>query len=306
MAYFAGFDLGGTQLKYGLVDDKARISFEGSADTPDGMAELFSLLESCWEELSRGSIKPIQAAGFGFPGIFDQEQQRIIQSPNYPSIDNIDLSPRLDRFIDIPVWINNDANMAAYGEFKTGAGQGVQSVILLTIGTGVGSGIILQGELWQGVRGFAGELGHVTVNPDGDKCRCGSRGCLETEVSSLKIIKNYQSLSGKGEDITSEDIFRLAKERDESALAAFLQAGKHLGIGLSALINLFNPEKILLGGGVMRAGDVLLCPAKEEARFRSYDASFNSCQIERATLGNRAGFIGCALWARDRSLMGKS
>jgi glucokinase len=190
--------------------------------------------------------------------------------------------------------------MAAYGEFQAGAGQGVESLVLLTIGTGLGSGIILQRNLWQGAGGFAGELGHVTVNPEGDTCRCGSRGCLETEVSSLKIIKNYQDLSGERKTMTSEDVFYLAQDGKETASRAFEIAGRFLGIGVSILINMLNPEKILLGGGVMKSGNFLLQPALKEARFRSYKASFDSCRIEKAILGNRAGFIGNALWARDQ------
>jgi len=300
MAFYAGFDLGGTHLKYGLVDETEGSVLERSAETPEAIEDLFSLLETSWLDLAQCGKDPIQSAGFGFPGIFDQKRQKILQSPNYPSIDNADLLPVLSRFIPVPFWINNDANMAVYGELKTGAGQGAKSLILLTIGTGVGSGIVLDGNLWQGASGFAGELGHVTVNPEGDKCRCGSRGCLETEVSSKKIIKNYQEHLGKKKKVTSEDVFYLAQDRDEAAIKAFIRAGKYLGIGLSILINLLNPEMILLGGGVMKSGDILLQPAFKEASLRSYKASFDSCRIEKAILGNRAGYIGSALWARDR------
>ena len=122
----------------------------------------------------------IKGAGFGFPGIFSTREQMIIQSPNYPDIENIKIGPELARILGVPLIIDNDANMAAYGEYCFGAGMGAHSLVLLTIGTGVGTGIVLEGNLWQGACGFGGELGHYCVNPGGDKCKCGSRGCLET------------------------------------------------------------------------------------------------------------------------------
>ncbi|MGD2245792.1 MAG: ROK family protein, partial [Candidatus Aminicenantes bacterium] len=219
----------------------------------------------------------------------------------YPELDNFDLIPALSEFMEVPFWVNNDANMAAFGEYQCGAGKGVHSLIFLTIGTGVGAGIILNGELWRGACGFAGELGHVTVNPDGDVCNCGSQGCLETEVSASKIVKNYISLREKKEPISAEDVFHRAKKGDTAARKAFAEAGRCLGRGLAIAMNLLNPEKILLGGAVMAAEDFLLPPALEETQKRSYKASFTCCAIDRATLGNKAGFLGAALWAREQT-----
>jgi glucokinase len=190
--------------------------------------------------------------------------------------------------------------MAAYGEYRCGAGKNTHSLVLLTIGTGVGGGIILNDNIWEGACGFAGELGHATVNPKGEPCKCGSHGCLETEVSAEKIVKNYQAYSHSQEAVTSEDVARKAKKNDQAALQAFAEAGRHLGIGLSIAINLLNPEKILLGGGVMKAAEFLLPPAIDEASKRSFKGSFQCCRIERASLGNKAGFIGAALWAKKR------
>jgi glucokinase len=172
-------------------------------------------------------------------------------------------------------------------------------LVLLTIGTGIGTGIILRGQVWQGACGFAGALGHVTVNPKGEQCRCGNRGCLETEVSSQKIASNYRQFRESKEELTAEEIARRAEIEDEAALQIYSQVGSYLGIGLSIIINLLNPEKILLGGGVMESGKHLLPAALEEAKRRSFKASYDCCQIEQAQLGNQAGFIGAALWARD-------
>jgi len=306
MPLYAGFDFGGTHLKYGLIDDGGRIVFDTRAESPAKIAELINLLKKIWQDIKKRKKGDIKAVGFGFPGIFSLEKQKIFQSPNYPELDNFALTPALSRFIEVPFWVNNDANMAAFGEFKCGAGQGVQSMVFLTIGTGVGSGIILDGKLWLGKCGFAGELGHATVNPKGERCNCGSQGCLETEVSAPKIVKNYNTLIKKREEITAEEVFQRAKKGDKAALQAFSQAGYYLGVGLSIAINLLNPAKILLGGAVMEAGDYLLSPALKEALKRSYNASFRCCRIEKASLGNKAGLIGAALWAKEQLLQVKS
>lgn len=298
MPAYAGFDLGGTQLKYGLVTESGDILFHSRVDTPDKILDLMLLIKNLWDDLNKKET--ITAAGFAFPGIFSRKEQRILQSPNYPELDEFDLVQGIGTHIKAPFFINNDANLAAYGEFKQGAGINAHSMIHFTVGTGVGSGIILKGEIWEGVKGFAGELGHIIVNPEGEKCLCGSQGCLETEVSAQKIVKNYIELTGKKEDLTSKDVAQRAQKGDEKARQAFARAGYFLGIGIGTSINFLNPEKILLGGGVMKSGNLLLEPAKREARKRSYRASYESCSIEPAILGNDAGFIGAALYAMDR------
>lgn len=300
MELYAGFDLGGTQLKYGLIDSTGGLLLDGSVESPKSADNLFTLLGSIFHQLKKHHPARIEAAGFGFPGIFDVRKRRIVQSPNFPTLDGWDLVPSLSPSIDIPFFLNNDANLAAYAEFLFGAGKGAKSLVLLTIGTGIGTGIILEGKIWQGACGFAGELGHVSVNPEGDLCRCGSRGCLETEVSAPKIARLYRSHGGKAGDLAAEDIFLLAGKGDKAALRAVARAGYFLGIGLSGAINFLNPEKILLGGGVMNSGDLLILPALEEARKRSFRAAFDCCRIEKTKLGNKAGFIGAALWARDK------
>jgi glucokinase len=302
MPLYAGFDLGGTHLKYGVIDRRGKVLFKAKVATPTELEDLINLLEAIWGKLKTKHKEPISACGFGFPGIFHYQEKKIYQSPHFPELDHFDLFLALSRFMDVPFWMNNDANMAAFAEYKMGAGRGVQSLILLTIGTGIGTGIILEGRLWQGLCGFAGELGHATVNPEGEKCCCGSHGCLETEVSAPKIAKIYKDLKNKEGEIEAEEVFQRAREGEEEARRAYAQAGYYLGIGLSLAINLLNPEKILLGGGVMEAAEFILPPAREEARKRSFCASFECCSIEKAALGNDAGFIGAALWAKDQSI----
>ena len=299
MDLYAGFDLGGTQLKYGVIDAEGRVLQDETTNTPVSVKELFVLLETIWDKIKSDYHSKIKAAGFGFPGIFHARENKIIQSPNCPQIDGYDLVPALEKFIDVPFFLDNEANYAAYGEHKIGAGKGAQSFVLLTIGTGIGTGIILNGQLWRGVCGYAGELGHVTVNPVGEKCRCGNWGCLETEVSSHRIVSIYKQLWGTEEELAAEEIARRADGGDEAALRTFSQVGSYLGIGLSIILNLLNPEKIVLGGGVMESGEFLLPSVLEEAKHRSFTASYDCCQIERARLGNKAGFIGAALYSRD-------
>jgi glucokinase len=306
MSLYAGFDLGGTHLKYGLVDGRGKILFKEKVSSPPDIEDLLDLIKKLWQGDLKKEEGSIKAVGFGFPGIFDLKEKKTYQSPNYPSLDNFDLVPALSRFIDLPFWVDNDANMAAFGEFKVGSGRGVQSMVLLTIGTGVGSGIILDGKLWQGKCGYAGELGHIIVNPEGEQCKCGGKGCLETEVSAPKIVKNYIILKKKEMKISAEEIFRRAQEEDKDARQAFAQAGYYLGIGLASTINLLNPEKIILGGGVMSAEEYLLPRALEEAESRAYQASFKCCSLEKASLGNDAGLTGAALWACEQVSRGRS
>ncbi len=299
MSLYAGFDLGGTQLKYGLINEHSQIIYHSRIDTPDNTKELFQLMKTLWEELQTKQKERIAAAGFGIPGIFSSKKNKILQSPNYPEIDNLDINKALKKFIPVPFKINNDANLAAYGEFKAGAGKGSDSLVLLTVGTGIGGGVVLNKTLWQGECGFAGEVGHIIVNHSGERCNCGNKGCLETEASGPKIVRNYVQLKKENKNLTAKDIALLAKKGDPDAKQAFNQAGYFLGIGLGTIINLLNPDKIILGGGVMKSASLLLTPAAREAAKRSFKASFKCCEILKAELGNKAGIIGSASWAKD-------
>ena len=299
MEVFAGFDLGGTDLKYGLIDQDHNLVFHDKISSPERASELVRLLRSLWETLNKRAKSSIRSVGFGFPGIYSAREKKILQSPNYQGIENYDFISALSEFIPVSFQVDNDANVAAYGEYKSGAGRGAHSMVLLTIGTGLGTGIVLQGKLWQGACGFAGELGHAPVRPQGDRCKCGSQGCLETEVSAQKIILNYQKNTGSQHSYSSQEIYQKAQQGDQNAIEAFSEAGRFLGIGIAIAINLLNPDKIIIGGGVMNAADLLLPPAHAEAQRRSYRAAFDCCTIEQATLGNQAGFIGAACWAKD-------
>jgi glucokinase len=297
---YAGFDLGGTQLKYGLLDERLHPVFKGKAPTPPTMAGLLELFGRLWDELRKKDRRSIKAVGFGIPGIFSLKEQKIYQSPNYSDLDGFELRPAIAKHIKVPFWIDNDANIAAYGEYRCGAGKGVRHLLLLTLGTGVGSGIIIDGELLHGSCGFAAEMGHIVVHPDGELCNCGARGCLETEASAGSIVRNYRELTRSSESLTAEEVGQRALKGDAAARKSFERAGYYLGIGLGIAINMLNPELILLGGGVMESGDLILPHALAEAGRRSYRASFACCSIRRASLGNDAGFMGAAAFARDQ------
>jgi len=294
----AGFDIGGTQIKYGLVGPEGRLVLKGKVRSPESIGEFLAVLKETWDGLKAKSPGPVRSCGFGVAGFYSLKRKRVIQSPNYPALDGYPLVPAFRKFIDVPFRIGNDANMAAFGEFRHGAGRGVRSLVLLTVGTGIGSGLILDGKLWEGEGGYAGELGHITVNPEGDPCPCGGRGCLETEASAPRIVKNFRALTGRTDAAEARDVYLLAKAGDAAALESFNRCAYYLGIGLGIVINLLNPEKILVGGGVVSAGRFLLGPAVAEARRRSHRVSFAGCRIERAALGNDAGLVGAAAWAR--------
>jgi glucokinase len=297
-SYDAGFDIGGTAIKFGLVDRDGRLVRQGQVRSPGSIKGILAALEDAWTGLKRKAPGPIRSCGFGIAGFYSLRQRKILQSPNCPSLDGYPLVQAVRKFIDVPVRAGNDANMAAFGEFKHGAGQDVRSFVLLTVGTGIGSGLILDGKLWQGEGGYAGEIGHITVNPEGELCNCGGRGCLETEASGPRLVRDFRALTKRTDVTESRQVYVLAKQGDPAALASFRNLAYWLGIGLGIVINLLNPEKILIGGGVVSAGNILLGPVVEEARRRSNPLSFSGCRIERAALGNRAGLVGAAAWAR--------
>lgn len=302
----AGFDIGGTQIKFGLIDRKGHPVFKGTENTPQDLNLLGSVLAKIWNKMKeKAESKKILAAGFGFPGIFSPEKEIIIQSPNFPALDGHPLRPFLQKYFHVPFWIDNDANLAAYGEWCQLIGKKPGSLVFLTLGTGVGSGIILDGKIWHGSAGLAAEIGHLTVNHKGEKCHCGNLGCLETEVSARALVRNYLAISEKKEtltkrEITAQDITSLARKGDLAARKSFERAGYFLGIGLGIIINILNPEIIVIGGGVMAAGNLLLKPALREAKKRCFRAAFDVTKIRRALLGNDAGFIGAALAAQRR------
>ena len=313
---FIGIDLGGTTLKGALVSAAGEIieeiRTESEQQSPDALfnqlvAASISLRDS---QKAEGRVAGI---GIGIPGLVNRKTNRIEVMPNLPALSEIDITTGLSRETGLPVIIDNDANAAAYGELHVGAARGRKEVFFVTLGTGIGAGLIINGRIYRGASGFAGEFGHMTIDPEGIECACGNIGCLETIASGPNIVRRTRerlyrdrtsSLSRlaipRDREFTAEDIAHAAREGDEMAQVMMERTGMFMGIALAAVINLLNVEMVVMGGGVMEAGDLILKPTIKETRRRAFPPSFNSCEIVIAKLGPTAGMIGAALMARDQ------
>lgn len=252
----------------------------------------------------------VGAIGVGVRGLVNPRTDRVYISTDLPSVVHGDFHPELMAATGLRVELWNDANAAAYGEYKVGAGRGSRDMFYVTIGTGIGGAIILDGKLWFGASGFAGEFGHITIDAEGIECVCGNTGCLETVASAPNIVRranerlyrdNTSSLSklALNRDFTAADIAREAKQGDDFALLMIERTGKYIGAAVASVINLLNIERIIMGGGVMEAGELILNAIIREAGRRSFQPCFEVTQIAAAALGTDAVTIGAAMLARD-------
>ena len=312
---FIGLDLGGTTLKGALVSATGEILHEIRIESEQrSSTALFEQIAEAARTLRDDKRAAGQAGGIGigFPGLVNRRTNRIEVMPNLPGLSEIDVVAELSRITGLPVVIDNDANAAAYGELQVGAARGRRDVFFVTLGTGIGAGLIINGHIYRGTAGFAGEFGHITIDPEGIECACGNIGCLETIASGPNIVRRTRerlyrdrtsSLSRlaipRDREFTAEDIARAAQEGDEMAQVMMERTGMFLGIAIAAVINLLNVEIVVMGGGVMEAGDLILKPTIKETRRRAFPPSFKSCEIVIAKLGPQAGMIGAALLARD-------
>jgi glucokinase len=239
------------------------------------------------------------------PGSVHAQTGLVVNAPNVPAIVDFPLNEALAASLGRPILIENDANAAAVGEMWKGAGRGYQTIICFTLGTGVGSGVILNGQLLRGIDGTAGEIGHTSVDPFGGvKCKCGSIGCLEVYASATAIVRMARELlSGYPDstlhaiptaDLSAKEIARAAREHDPCALAVFEKMAVHLGVGLANVVNALNPEAIVIGGGVSAAFDLFAPRAREEMMSRAFPVPAQRCQIVRAECGDDAGLLGAA------------
>lgn len=306
---FIGIDLGGTNIRGGLVDDLGNIINRRQEPTlaKEGADSVVNRLIHFIEFLSsQNSTLELKGIGVGCPGIIDIEQGVIHKSPNLPGFKDVPLKRILHEHFRVPSFIENDANTIAFGEKYYGVGKDVSSLVCLTLGTGVGGGIILDNKLWHGFNGMAAEVGHITIIPDGIKCGCGNNGCLEVYASATAVVNRAIDLISKGKESKLKDIFKsgaklTAKMVYEAALENDLlscqildQTGKYLGIGIADLINLLNPEMIVIGGGMASAWDLLFPPMSLEIKKRAFDIPAQSARIVRAQLGDDAGIFGAA------------
>jgi glucokinase len=271
-----------------------------SGSTPIGAGpepvidDMVRSVESLREQFGRDTLAGI---GAGVPGNIDMAKGVIVGWGNMPAFNGYPMRDSLTQRLGTKIILENDANAASLGEKWMGAGRGVDDLVLLTLGTGVGGGIIVGGRILHGYVGMAGELGHITVSPNGNPCGCGNRGCLEKHASAT-AISAMARLLGLGHDISSEQVFELAKQGNDRAQEIFRVTGEALGIALAALINIFNFPLYLLGGGVVAGWD-FFAPAmlaEVERRCFTYRSTLKTAptRIEPATLGNLAGLYGAA------------
>ena len=305
-ANFIGINVYGTQARAALVDHNgALIDTKVAEFAPK---ELIPQLAAMVEEL--GSRSRIAAIGVAIPGLIDRQTDRVIAPRDLPAPMVEDLHGELMRATGLRVELENDANAAAYGEFKAGAGRGARNMFYMTIGNGIGGAIILDGKLWTGASGFAGEVGHITIDTEGLECVCGNTGCLETVASAPSIVRRARerlfrdstsSLSrlALNKSFTADDLAHQANEGDDFALMMIERTGKYIGTGVASVINLLNIELVVLGGGVMDAGALILNPIIQEVKRRAFQPCFEATEIVAAKLGLDAAPIGAALLARD-------
>lgn len=297
-----GVDLGGTNLRTALVSQNGEVAGKIKEPTraSDGHAKVVQkLIENikAQQEIALRKGTRIAAVGVGAPGVIHADTGVVVKSPNFPDWNNLPLKKELEAALALPVSIENDANAAALGEQWRGAGQGITSMIFLTLGTGVGGGIVLAGRIWPGADGMAGEIGHMTIIPDGRRCGCGNTGCLEMYASSRGIVMTYQERSSRSKVITSEEIYQAARDGDAMAADVMKDMGRLLGIGIANLINIFNPEMIVIGGGVKDAWPLFIEATRGEIKKRAFEYPAARTQIVPSVLGDDAGMIGAAALA---------
>jgi glucokinase len=301
---YIGINVSGDHVRAALVDEHGLIlqsKIEGRSN------ELITQLAAVVQELRAPEVAAI---GVAIPGLVNRQTDRVVAPRDLPSTVVEDLHGGLTRATGMRVELENDANAAAYGEYKVGAGRGSRNLFYMMIGNGIGGAIILDGKLWTGASGFAGEVGHITIDTEGLDCVCGNRGCLETVASAPSIVRRARerlnrdstsSLSRLGlqKSFTAEDVAHQANEGDDFALMMIERTGKYIGTGVASVINLLNIEKIVLGGGVMDAGSLILNPIIQEAKRRAFQPCFDATEIIAAKLGLDGAPIGAAMLARD-------
>jgi len=298
--HYIGIDIGGTSIKAGRVESSGSVSAFRKAPTPaTDLAALIATIADLMDGLRENL--PISGIGAGIPGMRNARTGTIETSPHIPAIREVNLEQLLAEKMRLPVITENDANAGAYGELVAGAGKGLEHMVYITLGTGLGCGLILSRKLFRGFSGYAGEFGHTVVEPQGRPCACGAVGCLETRVSATGIVQTGREFNFGPEGFTAEDVYNAATQGDKTAIKVFQETGRYLGIACANLINLLNPQAIVIGGGVMASGGLLLDAAREETRRRALGPSLRDCEIVQSHLWPDAGIIGAAMLARDSS-----
>jgi glucokinase len=304
-----GVDLGGTKALVGVLDGTEVAWERREASTGQTEEELVELLVR-EIDTAREARPDAAAVGLGIPATIDHARGVAVSAVNLP-LSNLPIRDRIEAGVGLPVFVDNDANVAALAEFMYGAARNMPDTVMLTVGTGIGGGLILNGELYRGSTGAGAELGHVVIQADGPPCQgnCPNHGCVESLASGTALGREGKaaaesspdSILGKllaaGETVDGSAVTDAALAGDEVAVAVFELIGSRLGVACASFANIFQPNAIVVGGGVIRAGDLLLDPARREVRERALKP-MNETPILEATLGNDAGMIGAAALAR--------
>jgi len=307
-------DLGGTNLRaanidrLGQIQERHRTLTPGSKPATEIVAAIAAAVREC-EAAGEKRGAHIGGISVAVPGSVQVETGVVVNAPNLPSLQGFELAPALGTALGRPVLLENDANAAALGEMWQGSARGQQTILCLTLGTGVGGGIILNRKLWRGRDGTAGELGHISVEPFGGvQCKCGNTGCLEAYASATAIVRMAREslaqhpsslLHSIANELTSKKIFSAAAAGDELAIEVFQRMGVYLGVACADLVNIFNPEMIVIGGGVSAAWDLFSRYAQAEVMKRAFPVPARRCQIVRAECGDDAGLLGAAWLALE-------
>ncbi len=308
-------DLGGTKTITAIVSASGQILAEERCLTQadEGQSSVVNRLLSAVDHiLSLKNISPSQldSISIAAAGCIDIERGLVTSSPHFPGWSNVPLRDIVQDKYRVATFLLNDASAAALGEHRFGSGRGVNNLIMLTVGTGIGGGIIINGKLYGGLSGSAGEIGHMTVDAGGPRCVCGNIGCLEMLASGTAMAREakrrlslgessslFQMMRGRIDAITAEEIGIAAKGGDTLALDIIGKAATYLGVGMVNVVNIFDPEMIIVGGGVAKLGDLLLDPARRVVKERAFSASARAVRILLAQLGDKAGVIGAAVFA---------
>jgi glucokinase len=309
-----GVDVGGTKVAAGLVDEAGTILRRTRRPTPSSSPDdVEDVIAACVAELAEGT--EVEAVGIGAAGFVTADRATVLLAPNLSWRDE-PLRDAVAERVGLPVVVENDANAAAWGEYRFGAGRGEEHLVLVTVGTGIGGGIVLDGALHRGRHGIGGEIGHMQMVRDGRRCGCGLRGCWEQYSSGRALLHEAREIAGAQreygrrllelgggtlEGIESVEVTQAAREGDPAALECFAVVGGWLGQGMADLAAVLDPGDFLLGGGVSDAGDLLLLPTREAFRARLTGAgSRPEAEVRLAELGNDAGIVGAADLARSR------
>jgi glucokinase len=314
-----GIDLGGTKISTALVDSDGKIIAQDyretlAAEGPDTVIE--RMLDAARDVIANAGASPSQVAavGIGAPGPLDIKAGIVISPPNLPGWDRIPLKQIIEDGLGITAFLENDANAAALGEHRFGAGRGAEHVIYVTVSTGIGGGLILDGKLYHGANGMAGEIGHMTIIPDGPRCNCGNYGCVESLASGTAIARQARKrviygvptliadlAQGDPDLITAKMVTEAATQGDTEAQEIIAEAMEHLGIAMASLVNAFNPQIIVIGGGLTHIGEQLFEPVRRVVAQRAFSAAAEVVQVVPAELGDDVGVLGAAAVALHKT-----